>query len=396
MSQTAVQIMDVDVRERLFEAARSFVPTIRERARAMERAGRLDDELIEAMDQANLFSVLVPKRFGGCGLGPQEVHQIAEIFGGADCSTAWVSVFYNLHNCLLCRFPMAVQETLYRDRSSVPCAAVFTPPGTAERVDGGYLVTGRWAYATGIQHAPYALVPAFVDASVFWFIVAKDKLTLFDDWDMGSMVATGSVTIATDKTFVADGWGMDIADLVSARNHHGTCHPEPVYRYPFGAIAGTTTSIGLGALDRAVEICRDKLATSRPFGVARIDRAASRVRWVKAMQDARVARYIRDAAVAEMLAHLDSGQTSSLETNALAGLNSLTIQHLVKDATRSLLDGFGTSSYHADDQVRRLAGDVAMLATHGLGGDYDVFIDRYSRWALGLGVSPGDPPVRLA
>ena len=88
----------------------------------MERAGRLDDELIEAMDEANLFNVLVPRRFGGGGLGPLEVHQIAEILGGADCSTAWVGVFYNLHNCLLCRFPLAVQEELFRDRSSVPCA----------------------------------------------------------------------------------------------------------------------------------------------------------------------------------------------------------------------------------------------------------------------------------
>ncbi len=396
MSQTTVEMTAVENAERLFEAARSFVPTIRDRARAMEKARRLDDDLIEAMDEAKIFSALVPTRFGGLGLGPREVHQLAEILGGADGSTAWVSVFYNLHNCLLCRYPMSVQEELYRDRSSVRCAAVWVPPGKAERVDGGHLITGRWAYATGIHHASHALVPAIVDGSVFWFIVAKDQLKLADDWDMGSMVATGSVTIEAEGAFVADGWGMDIPDLVSARRHHGVVHPEPVYRSSFGAIAGATTSIGIGALDRCVGLCRDKLDTSRPFGLARIDRSTSRVRWVKAMQDARVARYVRDASLAEMLARADSGQPSSLETDARGGLNALTIQHLVKDATRSLLDGFGTSSYHADDQVRRAAGDVAMLATHGLGGDYDIYIDRYSRWALGLGIGPGDPPVRLA
>jgi|SRR5882757_5842414 len=396
MSQTAAQLTDHASGERLIAATRGFVPIIRERARAMERAARLDDELVEAMDEAGIYAAVVPTRFGGSGLGLGEVSHIAEILGGADCSTAWVSTFYIMHNWLLCRFPVPVQEELYRDRSSVRCAAVWAPPGKAEKVRGGYRVTGRWGYATGIHHAPYALVPAMVQDATYWFIVPKERLELSDDWDMGAMVATGSVTIATEDTFVADGWGMEIAALVSASGHYGTAHPQSVYRLPFSGLSMSISSVGLGALDRAVELCRGKLETSRPMGVARIERATSRMRWIKAFQDARVARYVRDAAIENMLARSASGEPASLETEALTGLNGITVQQIVKEATRALLDGFGTSSYHGDDQLRRLAADTAMITTHGLGGDYDVFMERHSRWVLGLGLAPGDPRTRLA
>jgi alkylation response protein AidB-like acyl-CoA dehydrogenase len=202
--------------ETLYAAAQGFVPEIRRRALKMERSRRLDDDLVDSMDAAGLFSAIVPKRWGGAGLGPREVNRIAEILGSADCSTAWVSTFFILHNWFLCRFPLEVQQQLYKDRSSVRCAAVWSPPGTAERVAGGFRITGRWGYASGVLHAPYALCPAFVDNSPYWFIVAREYLEISNDWDMASMVATGSVTIATENTFVPDGWGIEIKKLMSA------------------------------------------------------------------------------------------------------------------------------------------------------------------------------------
>lgn len=395
MNQSLVQRAIAEDGERLIAAARSFVPEIRKRARAMERAGRLDDDLMDAMEQAGIFSAVVPKRFGGAGLGPHEVHRIAEILGEADCSTAWVGTFYILHNWLLCRFPIATQEALYKDRSSVRCAAVWAPPGKAERVPGGYKVTGKWGYASGMHHAPYALCPAILEGAAWWFIVPRKSLEITDDWEMGAMSATGSVTIATADTFVAEGWGMPIEDLVSSDRHGGLAHPELVYSYGFGALGNAVASIGLGALDRAIELARDKLSTSKPLGVARLDRSPSRIRWAAALQSARVARLIRDAGVNDVIARGESGEPRTLETEALAGLHGVAMTQLIKEALRSLMDGLGSSGYAASDQIRRSSGDIAMMATHVLGGDYDVVMDRHARWVLGLGLGPGDPQTRL-
>lgn len=279
--------------ESLYEAAERFVPEIRQRALKMERARRLDDDLVDAMEVAGLFSVIVPKGWGGAGLGPREVNRISEILGSADCSTAWVSTFFILHNWFLCRFPLEVQQQLYKDRASVRCAAVWSPPGTAERVDGGYRITGRWGYASGVLHAPYALVPIIVDNTAYWFIVAREHLEISDDWDMASMVATGSVTIATKDTFVPDGWGLELRKLMSATGHAGTFHAEDIYRQSFSVLSMAVMSISLGALEAAVELGREKLRTSKPFGIPRLDRVPSRIRWVRAYEAARVAPYTR-------------------------------------------------------------------------------------------------------
>jgi alkylation response protein AidB-like acyl-CoA dehydrogenase len=382
--------------ESLCEAAEGFVPEIRRRALKMERARRLDDDLVDAMDEAGLFSVIVPKRWGGAGLGPREVNRVSEILGSADCSTAWVSMFFILHNWFLCRFPLEVQQQLYKDRSSVRCAAVWSPPGIAERVEGGYRITGRWGYASGLLHAPYALVPVIVDKAACWFIVARGNLEIFDDWDMASMVATGSVTIATKDTFVPDGWGLEIGKLMSATGHAGVFHAEEIYRQSFSVLSMATPSICLGALDAAVELGREKLRTSQPFGIPRIERVPSRIRWVRAYEAARVARLIRDSVTENAIQRAQSGRPLSLEDEACMGLHGVSLGQGIKDAARLLVDGCGTSGYRADDQIRRISSDVAMISTHALGGDYDLVMDRHARWVLGLGMDAGDPMTRFA
>src|SRR5690348_11132640 len=95
------QVESKDVAERWFEAARALVPRIRALASRKENNRRLHDELIEDMEKAGLFSILVPKRYGGAGLGPREVNKVVEIISTGDCSLGWVGSFYILHNWFL-------------------------------------------------------------------------------------------------------------------------------------------------------------------------------------------------------------------------------------------------------------------------------------------------------
>jgi alkylation response protein AidB-like acyl-CoA dehydrogenase len=382
--------------DRLYAAAEAFVPRIRELAPRMHAERRLDDTLIEDMERAGLFSVIVPKRWGGSGLGPHEANRIAEIIGGADASTGWVSAFYMLHNWFLCKFPSNVQEELYAGRSSVRTPAVFGPPGRAERVDGGYRVTGRWPYGTGAWHASHALVPAMVGDAMHWFIMRRSDVELIDDWHMEAMSATGSVTIAADAVFVADGWHCDINRLVSAEDYPGAgLHDELVYRLPFTALLMVSLSPCLGGLDHAVELAREKLPRSMPLGIPRIERPAARIRWAEAYEKARVLRLVRNGATDEAIRAALAGETPTPESEARAQLHLVYFVHGIKDALRQLIDGLGSSTYRTNDPIFRITQDVSVLATHAQGPDYDVVMDRHARGLLGLGPEPGDPRTKL-
>jgi len=382
--RAAMLACDADAEE-LFDEARRLVPEIRGRAHRMERAGRLDEDLVDALDDAGLFSILVPKRWGGKGLGPLEVSAVAEILGGADMSTAWVSVFYMMHNWFICRFPLEVQEQVYAGRNSVRCAAVWNPPGKAERVPGGHRLTGTWGYASGIVHAHYLIAPAVVDDIPHWFLLPREAVQVIDDWDMGAMRATGSLTATVENLFVAESWALPIETIVSAKAGEAAIHPESVYRYSFGALGASIASACLGGLGTAINIARDRLFTSKPYGIARSDREPSRIRWAHAYQFSRAARAVRDATIREMIRVEEAGAAKPpADAEAAFGLDNIFITQGAMEAARSLLDGGGTSGYAANNPVRRISGDLAMIATHILSNDYDVLMERHARRILGV------------
>lgn len=395
-AQVATLGESLDAGEALLERARDFVPRIKELARTMEQNRRLDDELINAMDDAGLFSIITPKRWGGAGLGPRELAAVLEVIGSADCSTGWITSFFNIHNNWLCRFPRETQEQLYKGRSSVRCAATFAPPGKAERVEGGYRISGRWPYCSGVWHASYVLLTCIVDTDLCFFVVPREEIELIDDWHMASMSATGSISVAVKDLFVSDGWWAPIGQIFSAEHHEGVFHEERSMHYPTSAFQFCNGSIYLGALLNAVELGRERLSTSRPQGHLRILHPGARMRWAEVYQAAQVMRFLRDGAMEQAIEFAESGRPPALEDAAKLGLHDLALIHGVKDAFRKLVDGSGSSIYKVDDPVRRAQGDAAMYATHALGPDYDVHIDRHARWMLGCEPAPTDPQVRVA
>ena len=383
-------------RSSLADAARGFVPRIRELARQMELARRLDDDLVEDMEAAGLFSVVVPKRWGGAGLGPHELNEVVEIVATGDVSTAWVTGFYNFHNWFLCRYPLEVQEELFAGRSSVRSAAILSSPGAADRVDGRLHVSGRWGYATGMLHASHALVPAIIDGEFFWVIVPREQLEIVDDWDVAAMAATGSVTIEAKDAVVPENWAMPFGKMMSATDHDGTFHEEEVMRLPFSVLKFAMSSMFVGALDAAVEMARERLNTASGVNSPpRIERPLARVRWVNAYQSARLMHLVCDAATEEAIQIARRGTPQTLEEEASGGLHGATILRTARDTLRDLVDGNGSSGYRSDNHLRRMSADVAMLSTHAVHGEYDVMMDRYARWLLGMGVAPGDPGARM-
>ena len=91
-----------------------------------------------------------------------------------------------------------------------------------------------------------------------------------------------------------------------------------------------------------------------------------------------------------------SGPIEKLDYYRVLGVEQKATGPEIKDAFRKLVDGSGSSVYKSDDPVRRAQGDVAVFATHALGPDYDVHIDRHARTLLGYGAAPTDPKTRVS
>src|SRR5687768_15436768 len=145
----------IDRADLLAEAAR--IRRVLERnAEQADALRRLPDENVQALRQAGLCRLMVPKRFGGHQTSIRTyVEVIAEVGRGCG-STAWVASLINVCAWLTALFPERAQRDVWGPDPEAWAAGSLAPNGEAVTVDGGWRVTGRWPWASGCLHAQWA------------------------------------------------------------------------------------------------------------------------------------------------------------------------------------------------------------------------------------------------
>ena len=139
-------------------AAHDLAPLIREKAREGELARRPLDEVIDAVRESGLFSMMVPKRYGGHEIDIDTFFEVVLILSEADTSMGWLTGFYIEHAFWLAEYPEEVTDKIFGEDDYVLApVALNISGGAATPVDGGYRLSGRWAWGTGITHATWVI-----------------------------------------------------------------------------------------------------------------------------------------------------------------------------------------------------------------------------------------------
>ena len=202
--------------DEILETARALAPTIAKYADRVEAERRLPAPLADALHDAGLFRMLLPRSLGGAELDPPTFVQVMEEVARADASTAWV-----LGQTAGCSMVAAYLEPAVAKAIFGPPRGVLAwgsgPQGSAVRVEGGYRLTGSWSYASGIREATWVGAHTFVvnvDGSprrhadggpvirTLLFPIAQARVT--DVWDVMGLRGTGSDTYEVADLFVPD------------------------------------------------------------------------------------------------------------------------------------------------------------------------------------------------
>src|SRR5690606_29962762 len=99
------------------------------------------------------FRLLLPTSHGGQGADLLSALEVLETLARADASVGWTVMIGAGSWIDLAGLPRATFDSLYADGPDAITAGVFNPTGTAVATGGGYRVTGRWAFASGCEHA---------------------------------------------------------------------------------------------------------------------------------------------------------------------------------------------------------------------------------------------------
>jgi alkylation response protein AidB-like acyl-CoA dehydrogenase len=262
----------------LVDAARALGPLLSEQAPKSEAAGRLTEATMEALRDAGMMHFYMPRCFGGAEVWPLEALEIIEALSYADASTGWVTMAAQVSMATAAAYlpPTAARQIFGAGMPIV--AGQGAPFGRAEVTEGGFRLSGKWGYGSGVHHAAWTHTGAMVhehgrprtfpgtatpDARIF--IVPIDEAELLGNWDVMGLRATGSVDYVMQDVFVPE----EFTHRQNAKRPH---QGGDLYRL---GISGLSTSghsgFALGVARRALdEIAALSVASRRPSMIPEI------------------------------------------------------------------------------------------------------------------------------
>ncbi len=255
----------------LLEWAKDLAPRVAALAPEIEAQRRLPEVLLEELFAQDIFRALVPRALGGQERELPEFMAAVEVLARADASTAWCVNQAGVFATIAALFePEGAAEIWANERCAIGNGP--PPPGTAEVVDGGFEVTGRWSFSSGCDHATWAAGLARVqhgqrkETRMFFF--SQEDVSFSDTWNVRGLRGTGSYDFSVDAQFVPARHtvSFDRSNEVATARYPGALSSIPMVLMFGCGFAAVAVGLARGALDDALAIARHK--------TARFDRAA--------------------------------------------------------------------------------------------------------------------------
>jgi len=387
--QTPVTESDDQIRARLLAAARDLAPRIGARAAADEKAKRISDDSIREAAEAGFFKIMVPKSLGGYELDWETVCRVVIAAGRYDGSTAWQLGFFIMHNWLWSKLPEKAQEEVYGAKSYSTGPVMLAPNVKARKVDGGYVLSGRSRWATGINHAEWVFISTTVEgqekAGFRDFMIPVGDVIVHENWDTAGMCATGSHDVEYPDVFVPDHRSADLTGAFAGTGEGADRQKGPKYNVPrFTSMIFGSASPLVAIAGGAVETFRQKVEgyTSPVFGGRTIDNIPAVVRLARAQIRLDAAEQHMYSLARRLLEWSSEGPLTPLQRVMIrAGVAHVTNE--AREIVQMVAATSGSGAYLSDQPMQRYLRDVSMMASHFY-HDQDTAYEPLGRVMVGL------------
>jgi 3-hydroxy-9,10-secoandrosta-1,3,5(10)-triene-9,17-dione monooxygenase len=373
--------------------AEALIPVLRERAARAEELRRLPDETIADLHKTGLFRVLQPKRVGGSELAFRSLVELVAIIARGDGSTGWVLANLAAHHWLFGMWPKQAQDEVWGGSpDSLIGSALIFPRGRAHKVEGGYRLTGRWPFSSGVDPAAWNLIGGIAQEGDngpseprIFLLPAKDYKVI-DTWHVIGLAGTGSKDVAVEDVFVPDYRTLAVDQIVGGPNPGSEINPSVLYQLPAISlfafcIAGVSLGIAQGAVEHFVQTTRTRLSSYSGRNVADFNTVQVHVAEAAALADA--ARAIMLADCDEATSSVAAGKIPGLGERARYRRDGAFAATLCTKAVDILFAATGGGAIYAREPLQRAFRDVHAANAHYV-LNWDINGAVYGRVALGL------------
>lgn len=190
-----------------------ITPLLMSQADENENTGHLTDAAIDALHDSGVFRLGIPRELGGYEASPSQVIEVIEKLSYADASTGWAVMALQMITGTTAAYQgKDATDELFANGGYHLMAGQGTRMGSAQKVEGGYLLSGSWSFASGLPHASHIHTAATVreTGQPLIFTLPKEQATLVDNWDVMGLKASGSIDYTCENVFVPEAYTYDV------------------------------------------------------------------------------------------------------------------------------------------------------------------------------------------
>lgn len=385
-------------RDHYLAAAAALVPALRERAAACEAHRTLLADTVADFHRTGLFRIHQPARVGGAELDLRMFVDAGAVVARGCPSSAWNLVNLGSHHWMLGMWPGEVQDAIWNaDPDALIASAFVFPAGKARPTDGGYLLSGRWPFSSGVDDSTWNMLAGLVDSEdgeapdARVFLAPARDYTVIDTWHAAGLRGTGSKDVECQDVFVPAAYTVSAAAMRDGTAPGTAVNPGALYRIPTFAVfpyilAGVALGAAEGALETYLEITGARVGTYVGAKLAEQQVLQVMVAEAASMTDAAGAllRKNADEAMAMAMAETDV----DTETRARWRRDAAFAAELCRRAVTKLFESSGAGALYDSSDLQRYFRDVQAVCSHA-GFSLNMNGATWGRLALGL---PSDNP----
>jgi len=357
-----------ELRRELLAELESIAPVVAEQAAESESLGRLSEPTMAALRSTRLLEFFAPRELGGLEADPVTQLLVLEALARIDASTSWtLGILAGVSGFAGAYLPVATTRRLYAE-AIPPIVGSLMPKGTAERVPGGYRVSGRWPYGSGIHHAKWvgagAVIPGEpIPQGARLVYLPREQVVIHDNWQVSGLRGSGSSDYSIEDQFVPEDMTVSFTDLFMGQAVTGGA----AFRLGLPAwVAAFHIGIALGIARRALdEIFKQAIEKGRGFppsplptqphvqfalGKAEIELAASRAYGLQV--------------TASLYEEAQAGQLPSPEHQAEARAASAYITEVAQRVTMAAFQAAGGTALFDTNPLQRCFRDITAAGQH--------------------------------
>jgi alkylation response protein AidB-like acyl-CoA dehydrogenase len=369
------------------EGLPALIEEIRARRDEFEAQRHISKDVIARFQELGVYRALVAKQFGGEERGPAEFCQLIEKISEADGSAGWVASF-GVSAIYLAALPEPTLRKIYAESPDVVFAGGLFPLQPARRTPDGFVLKGRWRFASGCMCASLMGVGITIEGEQAGSlprvaVIPADRVSIDENWDVIGLEGTGSHDLLIENVVVPEEWTLIRGSKASVET--------AVNRYPTLALAAQVlTVVGLGvarsALDEFIEraggfrsITGAPNLADRPYVQSEVAKADILLRSARSLFYETTETAWREAQVGEV----------SLATANLLRLASTYAAQSAAEVTRRVFNLTGIAAIQTGHRFNRTLLDCAAVAQHAFMSE--ATWQNGGTVMLGLPAAPGFP-----